>query len=104
MYFIINNSANGGICNIKSVFVGDFENQKVTLITAEDKTTTIKKVGTICLILNDNAGKNWSYDIPDVVYDPGSPYSLPLNTNKLIYWIKILLRYSYWISDAFLFF
>jgi Na+/H+ antiporter NhaA len=29
----------------------------------------------------------------------------PLKTNKLIYWIKILLRYSYWISDAlFLFF
>jgi hypothetical protein len=25
---------------------------------------------------------------------------LPLKTNKLIYWIKILLRYSYWISDA----
>jgi hypothetical protein len=24
----------------------------------------------------------------------------PLKTNKLIYWIKILLRYSYWISDA----
>ena len=26
---------------------------------------------------------------------------MPLKTNKLIYWIKILLRYSYWISDAF---
>ena len=26
--------------------------------------------------------------------------ALPLKTNKLIYWIKILLRYSYWISDA----
>ncbi len=24
----------------------------------------------------------------------------PLKTNKLIYWIKSLLRYSYWISDA----
>jgi hypothetical protein len=28
----------------------------------------------------------------------------PLNTNKLIYWIKFLLRYSFWISDAFLLF
>jgi hypothetical protein len=28
----------------------------------------------------------------------------PLKTNKLIYWIKILLRYSYWISDALFFF
>ena len=76
VYFIIDNSANGGICNIKSMFVGDFENQKVTLITAEGKTTTIKKVGTICLVLKDDAGINWSYDIPDVVYDPESPYSL----------------------------
>ena len=76
VYFIIDNSANGGICNIKSMFVGDFENQKVTLITAEGKTTTIKKVGTIRLVLKDDAGKNWSYDIPDVVYDPESPYSL----------------------------
>jgi hypothetical protein len=54
VYFIIDNSANGGICNIKSMFVGDFENQKVTLITAEGKTTTIKKVGTICLVLKDD--------------------------------------------------
>ncbi len=76
VYFIIDNSANGGICNIKSMFVGDFENQKVTLITAEGKTTTIKKVGTIRLVLKDDAGINWSYDIPDVVYDPESPYSL----------------------------
>ncbi len=76
VYFMINNSANGGICNIKSMFVGDFENQKVTLITAEGKITTIKKVGTICLVLKDNAGKNWSYDILDIVYDPESPYSL----------------------------
>ena len=58
------------------MFVGDFENQKVTLITAEGKTTTIKKVGTIRLVLKDDAGINWSYDIPDVVYDPESPYSL----------------------------
>ncbi len=49
------------------MFVGDFEYQKVTLITAEGKTTTIKKVGTIRLVLKDDAGKNWSYDIPDVV-------------------------------------
>ena len=28
---------------------------------------------------------------------------IPLKTNKLIYWIKILLRYSYWISDALFF-
>ena len=28
------------------------------------------------IILKDDAGNNWSHDIPDVVYDPESPYSL----------------------------
>ncbi len=55
VYFIINNSANGGICNIKSMFVGDFEYQTVTLITAEGKTMTIKKVGPIHLVLKNDA-------------------------------------------------
>jgi hypothetical protein len=32
-------------------------------------------VGTICLILKDEDRKPWSYDIPDVVNDPESPYS-----------------------------
>jgi hypothetical protein len=76
VYFIINNSANGGICNINSMFVGDFEQQIVTLVTPEGRTTTMKLVGTICLVLKDDAGKTWSYDIPDVAYDPESPYSL----------------------------
>jgi hypothetical protein len=76
VYFIINNSANGGICNIKSMFVGDFERQIVTLITAYSRTTTVKLVGNIRLVLKDDAGKTRSYDIPDVVYDPELPYSL----------------------------
>jgi hypothetical protein len=58
------------------MFVGDFEYQEVTLITVEGKTTTLKKVRTICLVLKDDAHKNWSYDIPAIVYDPESPYSL----------------------------
>ncbi len=36
----------------------------------------MKLVGTIRLILKDDAGKAWSCDIPDVVYDPELPYSL----------------------------
>ena len=28
------------------------------------------------LVLNNYEGKTWSYDIPDVVYDLESPYSL----------------------------
>jgi hypothetical protein len=76
VYFIINNSANGGICNIKSKFVGDFERHRVTLVTAHGRTITMKLVGTIRLVLKDDAGKPWSNDLPDVVYDPESPYSL----------------------------
>jgi hypothetical protein len=76
VYFIIDNSANGGICNIKSVYVGEFEQQIVTLVTAYGRTTTVKQVRTIPLVLKDDTGKTWSYDIPDVVYDPESPCSL----------------------------
>jgi hypothetical protein len=43
VYFIINNSANGDICNIKSMFVGDFECQIVNLVSVECKTTTVGK-------------------------------------------------------------
>ncbi len=76
VFFIIDNSANGGICNIKSMFVGDFERHRVTLVTAYGRTTSVKLVGTISLILKDDKGKLWSYDIPDVVYDLEAPYSL----------------------------
>jgi hypothetical protein len=76
VYFILNNSANGGICNIKSMFIGDFERHQVTLVTAYGRTTTKKLVGTIRLFLKDDEGKTWSYDIPDVVYEPESSYSL----------------------------
>ncbi len=74
VYFII--KANSGICYNKSMFVGDFERHIVTLVTAYGRTTTEKLVGTICLVLKVDKGKPWSYDIPDVVYDPESPYSL----------------------------
>jgi hypothetical protein len=59
------------------MFVGDFERHRVTLVTAYGRTTTKKLVGTICLVLKDDEEKKtWSYDIPHVVYDPESPYSL----------------------------
>ncbi len=48
----------------------------VTLVTAYGRNRTVKLVGTIPFVLKDDAGKTWSYDIPDVVYDPESPYSL----------------------------
>jgi hypothetical protein len=57
VYFIIDNSANGGICTTKSMFVGDFERQIVTLVTAYGRTTTMNPVGTIHLVLKDDVGK-----------------------------------------------
>jgi hypothetical protein len=38
------------------MFVGDFERQIVTLVTAYGTTTTMKLVGTIRLILKDDTG------------------------------------------------
>jgi hypothetical protein len=58
------------------MFVEDLERHRVTLVTAYGRTTTKKLVGTIRLILKGDGGKTWSYDIPDVVYDSESPYSL----------------------------
>jgi hypothetical protein len=76
VYFIMDNSANGGICNIKSMFVRDFEIHRVTLVSDNGRTTTKKLVGTIRLVLKDDEGKPCSYSIPDIVYDPELPYSL----------------------------
>jgi hypothetical protein len=56
VYSIIDNSANGGICNIKSMFVGDFERHRVTLVTAYGRIATKKLVGTIRLVLKDDKG------------------------------------------------
>jgi hypothetical protein len=57
------------------MFVGDFEQQIVTLVTAYGRTTTVKQVGTISLVLEDDPGKIWSHDSPDA-YGPELPYSL----------------------------
>ncbi len=36
----------------------------------------MKLVGTIRLVLKDEAVKTWSYGIPDIVYNPELPYNL----------------------------
>ena len=74
--FIIDNSANGAICNEHSLFVGPFKKVNVTVVTAHGPVTEVKNVGKLRLVLKDDEGKDWSYDIPEVVYDPDSPYCL----------------------------
>ncbi len=54
----------------------EISKDRVTLVTDYGRITTKKLVETIRLILKNDKGKTWSYDIPDVVYDPESPYSL----------------------------
>ena len=49
-------------------------------------------------ILRTMHGRQKNHDT-DFVARIGGNNRLPHKTNKLIYRIKILLRYSYWISD-----
>jgi hypothetical protein len=58
------------------MFVGGFERQIITLVTPYGRTTMVKLVGTVHLILKNDTGKTWPYDIPDVVNDPELLFSL----------------------------
>ena len=40
------------------------------------KTSQIMRVGTVRLKLREDNGDEWKYDLPKVVFDPDSPYSL----------------------------
>ena len=54
--FIIDNSANGAICNTKLLFIGSFEQRNVTKLTAHGKTSETMRGGTIRLKLRDDNG------------------------------------------------
>jgi len=55
------------------MFIGPLVDHTINLVTAEGQSTTTKKVGTIRLVLRDDGGKDWSYDIPNVIYDSEFP-------------------------------
>ena len=74
--FIIDNSATGAICNEKSLFMPDLKPHNVSVETASGIETKVKQVGTLRLELVDDNGIKYSYDLPGVVYDPDSPYSI----------------------------
>ena len=67
--FIIDNSATGAICNERSLLVGSFSQQLVSIETAEGTFTKQRNIGTLRLVLNDDAGSQHSYDVPGVI-DP----------------------------------
>ena len=74
--FIIDNSATDAICNERSLFVGIFKQQLVSIKTAEGTFTKQRIIGTLRLVLKNDAGSKHSYDMPGVVYDLDSPFSL----------------------------
>jgi hypothetical protein len=74
--FIVDNSATGAICTERSLFVGPFQQINLSVGTAHGIKSSIKHKGTLRLVLTDNGGKDHSYDVPDIIYDPDSPYSL----------------------------
>ena len=73
---MIDNSATGIICNIRKLFISALQPTQVTLETAEGSTTKTKYVGTMRLVLTDDAFKHHSYEIPGCVYDPESPINI----------------------------
>jgi hypothetical protein len=75
IFFCVDNSATCIICNDKSLFVGDFKRGRSEVLTSNGVNTPFLQ-GTLRLVLQDNAGKNHQYDIPDVLYDPESPFNL----------------------------
>ena len=76
MTFIVNNSATGIISNVRKLFDGPLITTRVTLETAKVLKTSTKYVGTMRLVLTDNANKYQTYDIPECVYDPESPIKI----------------------------
>ena len=76
MKFIVDNSATGIISNVKKLFVGPIIHTIVTMETYEGLKTSTEYVGTMRLVLTDNANKHHTYDIPECVYDLESPINM----------------------------
>ena len=74
--FVIDNSANAIIYSQRRLFKGPLVPMSVTMETEEGLTTTTKLVGSMQLILTDDANKNHSYVIPCCVFDPKTPINI----------------------------
>jgi len=73
--FVIDNSATCIICNDKSQFIGNLREQSCIVETANGGSST-SWVGTIRLTLTDDSGKNYTYHIPNAIYDKHSPFNI----------------------------
>ena len=74
--FIIDNSANCIICNVRELFVGPLEPETTNLTTADGVSAKPRYIGSLRLKLVDNANAVWVYDIPGCIYDPGTSFNI----------------------------
>ena len=73
--FVIDNSATCIICNDRSQFIGNLRRKECGVETANGLSST-SWVGTIRITLMDDSGKNYTYHIPDAIYDKESPFNI----------------------------
>ena len=74
--FIVDNSATAIISNVRKLFTGPLEPRSVTVQTYQGQATKTSLVGSLRLVLTDDAGANHEYIIPECVYDPDTPMNL----------------------------
>ena len=74
--FVIDNSVNAIICSQCRLFKGPLIHTSATLEISEGLTAVTKLVGTMKLLLNDDANKHHSYIIPRCLFDPNIPVNI----------------------------
>ncbi|KAL7504927.1 hypothetical protein ACHAXN_005718, partial [Cyclotella atomus] len=75
IYFCIDNCATCIICNERSMFVGDLKPSNSEVLTSNGRNVPATE-GTIRIVLDDDEGVSYTYDIPGALYDPESPFNL----------------------------
>ena len=84
--FVIYNSATAIISSQQRLFTGPLIHTSVNLETAEGLTTATKLVGSIKLILTDNANKHHSFLIHRCVFDTRTPVNILGSISWNIIW------------------
>jgi hypothetical protein len=73
--FVIDNSMTCIICNDWSQFVGNLRAEKLPVETTHGS-ASYDCIGTISLTITTDEGEQMKYHIPDVIYDPNSPFNI----------------------------
>ena len=73
--FVIDNSANCIICNDRTLFVGELTSQRTEVNTSNGINSPQWK-GTLRVQFTDDNGETTQYDLPEVVFDPNSPFNI----------------------------